>query len=252
MNKKGFVLVETLVVVIFVLLIFTILYNSAIPLLGRYQQFSYYNDLDTTYDLYHIRKLVEADSNYETIMNTDYAILQCANGTLGNYIECNNLCTALGINFSTDVNPDEVIFLKKSAINSVKNDSLISNQVKEYISNTDLPASSLILQNDGYISFLNIYPPDAPEITFSVNGTPVSTGYRIGAKVKISCTLDSGINTFSTTLNGSPYGIDIINTSINRQREITLSNSGVAVVTGICLGTNGKEVNKTMTYTVFD
>lgn len=54
MNKKGFVLVETLVVVIFVLLIFTILYNSAVPLLGKYQQLSYYDDLDTTYDLYHI------------------------------------------------------------------------------------------------------------------------------------------------------------------------------------------------------
>ena len=41
MNKKGFVLTETLVVTIFVLLIFTILYNTAVPLLGRYEEIYY-------------------------------------------------------------------------------------------------------------------------------------------------------------------------------------------------------------------
>ena len=114
MNKQGFVLVETLVVIIFVLLIFTILYNSAVPLLGKYQQLSYYDDLDTTYDLYHIRKLVENDTNFETIMNKNYAILQCANGTIANYATCDNLYKALGITYSTDVDVnDEVIYLKK-------------------------------------------------------------------------------------------------------------------------------------------
>ena len=253
MNNKGFVLVETLVVVIFVLLIFTILYNSAVPLLGRYQQLSYYDDLDTTYDLYHLRKLVEDDPNYETIMNTNYANLQCANGTLSNYVECNNLFTALDIHYSTDINEtDEVIFVKESGINDLKDDPLVSEQVKEYISYVNLPANSLILKNDGYISFLNIYPPNAPEMTFSISGTPSSTGYLKNAKVTISCTLDSGINTFSTTLNGSSSGIDISNTLSNRIREITLLNPGIATVTATCTGTNGKTVSKTMTYTVFD
>ena len=52
MNKRGFVLAETLVVTIFVLIIFTVLYNGAVPLLGKYQELSYYDDLDVTYDLY--------------------------------------------------------------------------------------------------------------------------------------------------------------------------------------------------------
>lgn len=253
MNKKGFVLAETLVVTIFVLLIFTILYNNAVPLLGRYQQLSYYDDLDMTYDLYHIRKLVESDTNYETIVNSNYTILQCSNGTIANYTECNNLYEALDIVYSTDINVnDEVIFLKKSGINALKNDPLVSEQVKEYASYVDLPNNSLILKNDGYISFLNIYPPNAPEIIISVNGTTFSTGYLKNSKVTISCDMESGINTFSTTLNGNSSGIDITNTSTSRVREITLSNSGIQVVTGTCLGSNGKETSKTMTYTVFD
>ena len=46
-NKKGFVLLETLIVTIFTLIIFTVLYTSVVPLLGRYDTLSYYNDLDT-------------------------------------------------------------------------------------------------------------------------------------------------------------------------------------------------------------
>ena len=58
-NKKGFVLLETLIVTIFTLIIFTVLYTSVVPLLGRYDTLSYYNDLDTTYDLYYLKKEIE-------------------------------------------------------------------------------------------------------------------------------------------------------------------------------------------------
>ena len=58
-NKKGFVLMETLVVTIFTLFIFTILYNNIVPLIGKYDELSYYNDIDTTYQLYHIKKLIK-------------------------------------------------------------------------------------------------------------------------------------------------------------------------------------------------
>ena len=49
MNKKGFVLMETLVVTVFVMFIFTVLYNSVVPLLGKYTELSYYDDLDTSH-----------------------------------------------------------------------------------------------------------------------------------------------------------------------------------------------------------
>ena len=58
MNNKGFVLMETLVVTLFTLFTFSLLYNNAVPLLGKYQELEYFNDLDTTYDLYHIKKFI--------------------------------------------------------------------------------------------------------------------------------------------------------------------------------------------------
>ena len=68
MNKKGFVLMETLVVTIFALFIFTILYNSAVPLLGKYDELSYYNDIDTTYELYHYNKIIHQIYQEEVLL----------------------------------------------------------------------------------------------------------------------------------------------------------------------------------------
>lgn len=272
MNKKGFVLAETLVVTIFVLLIFTILYNSAVPLLGRYQRLLDYNDLDSTYDLYHIRNLLKKDDNYNTIMSKDFAILKCAkNGNdnenyvenISNYAECNNLYSALGIDYSTniDVN-DEVIYLKKSAINQIKNNetlkSLISQQIQDYLDEVDLPSNALILQNDGKVSYIDINPDksvtstNAPTISFIPNGTSYSTGYKTGVIIRLTCTYSSGLSSFSTTLNGMSAGVSVSSNSTSNVRDITISHAGTATITAICKGSNGNEISKTMTYSIFN
>ena len=95
-NKKGFVLLETLVVTIFTLIIFTLLYTSVVPLLGRYDTLSYYNDLDITYDLYYLKKMLLADSNYESISNLDYQNITC--GSLNDIETCQEYFQALNIN----------------------------------------------------------------------------------------------------------------------------------------------------------
>ena len=166
MNKKGFVLAETLVVTIFVLLIFTILYNSAVPLLGRYQQLLDYNDLDTTYDLYHLRNLIKHDANFNTIKSKNFAIIKCANNAgsdhsyvvnIANYSACNDMFKALGIEYSSNIDiKDEVLYLKKSAVSSVNSNSFVSQQIKDYLTVVDLPNNALILQNDGKVSFIDI------------------------------------------------------------------------------------------------
>ena len=176
MNRKGFVLAETLVVTIFVLLIFTILYNSAVPLLGRYQQLLNYNDLDATYDLYHIRNLFKKDTNFTQIKNNitnntspyqyGFVILKCSKNSwddnnrvanFANYTECNNLYAALGIEYSTDIDiKDEVIFMKKDGKNNIKSSNLVSMQIKDYLDVIDLPNYALILQNDGKVSYIDV------------------------------------------------------------------------------------------------
>lgn len=61
MKKKnaGFVLVETLIVSVFIMALFTYLYTKIIPLSGEFEKRQYYDDLDTTYVLFHTRKLLK-------------------------------------------------------------------------------------------------------------------------------------------------------------------------------------------------
>lgn len=67
-NKKGFVLTETLVVTVFLVTIFTFIYVSIIPLMGKYEDLvNREKDIDIVYKLYNIRKLLmNVDSNLVT------------------------------------------------------------------------------------------------------------------------------------------------------------------------------------------
>ena len=96
MNKKGFVLMETLVVIIFVLVVFTLLYNNAIPLVGKLEEMSYYDDLDTTYDVYQIRNILKKDANFESLIADDIKFLKCSD--LDNTATCDALFNSLDIN----------------------------------------------------------------------------------------------------------------------------------------------------------
>ena len=59
LNKKGFVLAETLVVAVFMATIFTIIYVNFYPLIGEYEKREYYDDLDSKYDIYWFKRLVQ-------------------------------------------------------------------------------------------------------------------------------------------------------------------------------------------------
>lgn len=58
-NKKGFVLAETLVVTVFVMLIFTIIYANFYPILGKYQEREYFDDIDSKYDTYWLKRFFQ-------------------------------------------------------------------------------------------------------------------------------------------------------------------------------------------------
>ena len=153
MNKKGFVLAETLVVTIFVLLIFTILYNSAVPLLGRYEEISYYDDLDTTYDVYQYKKLLENDTKYSNIVNNNYKVLKCDD--FNNILECDKLDDILN---KTD--EDILLYFNSSYINEITEDNSnnISSEIKDYIKYLNLEDNKkiLLLEHDGYISYIEL------------------------------------------------------------------------------------------------
>lgn len=148
MNKKGFVLIETLVVTIFALFIFSVLYNSAVPLLGRYKELSYYDDLDTTYDLYYIRKFVVNDLNYKNISELTYKKLSINDfndkdlyETVFNFLEINS--------------ESDLYFLNSDYLDEFLNDDNISYDIKDYIKRSNINGKVLILKKNNYISYIN-------------------------------------------------------------------------------------------------
>ncbi|MBQ8891541.1 MAG: hypothetical protein IJ068_01595 [Bacilli bacterium] len=176
MNKKGFVLAETLVVTIFVLLIFSILYNSIVPLLGRYNELSYYDDLDTTYDVYQYRKLLEKDANLSTIISENYKVITC--NDFNNILDCDRLDDYLDRG-----NSDTLLYLNTSKISEVKNNSSIPNEIKDYLDYIDLNNKKILLfDHKGYISYVELGSiVDAPIRTITISyDANISDSTQIG------------------------------------------------------------------------
>lgn len=60
LNSKGFVLAETLVVTVFLMIIFTMLYTNFYPLIGEYEKRENYNDVNGIYATYWLKRMIES------------------------------------------------------------------------------------------------------------------------------------------------------------------------------------------------
>lgn len=58
-NNKGFVLVETLIVSAFVVSIFSIMYANFYPMMGEYEKRENYDDINSIYNAYLIKRMLE-------------------------------------------------------------------------------------------------------------------------------------------------------------------------------------------------
>ena len=59
MNNKGFALVETLIVSIFVMGIFTLIYTNIVPIMGEYEKRENYDNVNNIYKSYVIRRMIQ-------------------------------------------------------------------------------------------------------------------------------------------------------------------------------------------------
>ena len=75
-GNKGFVLAETLIVTVFLMVLFTMIYSNFYPLIGEYEKRENYDDVDGKYTAYWIKKMIESDGY----------VLKAADGT------CNESC----------------------------------------------------------------------------------------------------------------------------------------------------------------
>lgn len=62
LNNKGFVLVETLIVSVFIVSILAVLYNNFYPLMGEYEKREVFDDIDGKYATYWVKRVIQHES----------------------------------------------------------------------------------------------------------------------------------------------------------------------------------------------
>ncbi len=193
LNKKGFVLLETLVVTIFTLIIFTLLYTSVVPLLGRYKELSYYDNVDITYDLYYFKNIINSDSSFETIRNNSkgYQKIECEQLAKGDV--CNDLENILDFNSKT-----ELVYLNIEKKDDLKSDENFSTDLRNYLDTIDTTGEIILLQKDSYVSYLNIKNKGGTITPPVDSGTPICTitisnnNSEAGITTSVSCDPNGG------------------------------------------------------------
>ena len=139
-NKKGFILVETLVVTVFVVTLFMFVYRLTVPAIGEYEQENYYDDIDS---IYYSNLYKEMLTRYA---NVDYIDSYLNEHTYIDVSDCNDTNVYSNVNYCQLVQEniqatDAKIFLTDYNIKDFKQevktndffDSEILSNFREYI-----------------------------------------------------------------------------------------------------------------------
>lgn len=106
LNKKGFIMVETLIVTAFVVALFVLVYKTTVPFMGEYEQMTSYDDIDSVYAANLWKQMINRYGNTKNIdsylESNSYIIMNdCNNKDL--YID-SNYCLALKKNLGVTDN----------------------------------------------------------------------------------------------------------------------------------------------------
>ena len=125
LNSKGFVMTETLVVAVFIMGIFGIMYNNYYPLIGEYERREVFDDVDSKYGAFWIKRFIQ-HSSYDlsaaeknTINSNAYVLFSC-NNINNDYRKtmCNKLLKELEVK---DHNVQPKVYITKYNLESFKN-----------------------------------------------------------------------------------------------------------------------------------
>ncbi len=113
LNKKGFILVETLIVTVFVMTIFIVIYKNTLPYIGEYEKLETFDDIDSVYATNMIKQalLRYGDFNYieAYLNNKPYLEIQDCNNS--NIYVSGDYCKKIKANL--EIEEDDYIFLTK-------------------------------------------------------------------------------------------------------------------------------------------
>ncbi len=99
-NCKGFVLVETLVVAVFVAAIFSVIYANFYPIMAEYEKREAYDDIDSKYAAFWFKRIIQSDSvdftNIQNdITNNLYHEFDCSNDIVNSDATAIKICNGL-------------------------------------------------------------------------------------------------------------------------------------------------------------
>lgn len=90
-DNKGFIMVETIVVAVFVIGICTFLFANFLPLMGDYERISDYDTLSSKYKVHEIRKMILRDLNNNKELENIFTSIPDDN----NYVRFKNYTTTV-------------------------------------------------------------------------------------------------------------------------------------------------------------
>jgi hypothetical protein len=130
-NNRGFVMVETIIVAVFVIGICTFLFANFLPLIGDYERVSDYDSLNSKYKIHEIRKMLLRDINNNRVLANIFSDLPNDKGyniysmeqkeIAGDTITSHQLCDKLdSINYCNNLLGENYLGVKDIIITKFK------------------------------------------------------------------------------------------------------------------------------------
>ncbi len=137
LNTRGFALAETLIVSVFVMSIFSLMYVNFFPMVGEYEKREKYDDIDSVYNTYLIKRLFEDN----TINKGRFQSFRTEVSSR-KYSDLSNKCSSLFYDSSkadycsklfSKINVDKVYLTTYNITNFKKNLSSLDGYTSDYI-----------------------------------------------------------------------------------------------------------------------
>ena len=138
LNKKGYVLVETLIVTVFVVTLFMLVFQATVPTIGEYERLYIYDDIDSVYASNLYKQML---THYGNIAYIDELLNTSSN--VKHYVDVTD-CD----NTNIYMNPDYCKQIKKS-LSILEDDKII-------ITNYNLAAFRLVVNSDEFFDSGNL------------------------------------------------------------------------------------------------
>ena len=192
LNKKGFALVETLIVSVFVMTIFTIIYTNFFPIMGEYERREGYDDIDNIYKTYLIKKMIES-KYFTSAGKSEFNSLSSSSPVKEYTSNCTQL-TGDGSSYCpillNEVGAVKVYYAKYNL-----------TELKNAIKNDSSSVSSMDAETKDYIRTLPYYTNAA--------NNPRGYTYRIIVKYKKVIDKESEKSKKKTIISFSTIGVDL-------------------------------------------